>query len=67
MTDTQKFPTFIQNDNGPLVPTGNTMTVTDWENQNQNRQFDNSTLFDPNKYHSFVQMNDNTKLWFLIG
>lgn len=67
MTDTQKFPTFIQKDNGPLIQTGNTITVTDWENQNPNRQFDNSTLFDPNKYHSFVQVDNNTKLWFLIG
>ena len=67
MNDTQKFQTFIQKNNGPLVPTGNSMTVTDWENQNPTRQFDNSTLFDPNKYHSFVQLNDDTKLWFLIG
>ncbi len=67
MTDTQKFPTFIQKNNGPLIPTGNRMTVTDWENQNPSCQFDTAALYNPSQYYSFVQINDDTKLWFLIG
>lgn len=61
------FPTFIQKNDDDLIPTGNFMTVTDWENQNPKRQFDLISLYDPNKYYSFVQLDDNTKLWFIIG
>ncbi|MCA9495938.1 MAG: hypothetical protein KC589_03270 [Nanoarchaeota archaeon] len=67
MNDTQKFQTFIQKNNGQLIPTGNFMTVTDWENSNPSRQFDIDTLHNPNKYHSFVQIDNDTKIWFLIG